>query len=111
MIAKVQPARKHSSSFKRLQEYLTRERDADTGELLLRGDVVMSENLLGFDTAAMEMQGVASLNNRAEFPECAPIAQGEFDRIEPADIIEPAARRTDGCPSHTTRGCARASRP
>jgi hypothetical protein len=70
MIAKVQPARKHSSSFKRLQEYLTREPDADTGELLLRGDVVMSANLLGFDTAAMEMQGVASLNNRCKDAVC-----------------------------------------
>jgi hypothetical protein len=70
MIAKVQPARKHASSFKRLQEYLTRERDADTGELLLRGDVVMSENLLGFDTAAIEMQGVASLNNRCKDAVC-----------------------------------------
>jgi hypothetical protein len=70
MIAKVQPTRKHSSSFKRLQEYLTRERDADSGELLLRGDVVMSANLLGFDTAAMEMQGVASLNNRCKDAVC-----------------------------------------
>jgi hypothetical protein len=70
MIAKVQPARKHSSSFKRLHEYLTRERDADTGELLLRGDVVMSENLLGFDTAAIEMQGIASLNNRCKDAVC-----------------------------------------
>jgi hypothetical protein len=70
MIAKVQPARKHSSSFKRLHEYLTQERDAETGELLLRGDVVMSENLLGFDTAAMEMQGVASLNNRCKDAVC-----------------------------------------
>jgi len=70
MIAKVQPARKHSSSFKRLHEYLTRERDADTGELLLRGDVVMSANLLGFDTAAMEMQGIASLNNRCKDAVC-----------------------------------------
>jgi hypothetical protein len=70
MIAKMQPARKHSSSFKRLQEYLTRERDADTGELLLRGDVVMSKNLLSFDTASMEMQGVASLNNRCKDAVC-----------------------------------------
>jgi len=70
MIAKVQPARKHFSSFKRLQEYLTRERDSDTGELLLRGDVVMSKNLLSFDTAAMEMQGVASLNNRCKDAVC-----------------------------------------
>ena len=41
MIAKVQPSRQHSSSFKRLQEYLTKERDLDTGELILRGDVVI----------------------------------------------------------------------
>jgi hypothetical protein len=70
MIAKVQPARKHSSSFKRLHEYLTQERDAETGELVLRGDVVLSWNLLGFDTAAIEMQGVASLNNRCKDAVC-----------------------------------------
>ena len=64
MIVKVQPSRKHSSSFKRLHEYLTQEHDADTGEVRLRGDVVMSENLLSFDTAAGEMLGVASLNDR-----------------------------------------------
>ncbi len=52
MIAKVQPARQHSSSFKRLCKYLTTERDADTGELLLRGDVVLSDNLAGLDTVA-----------------------------------------------------------
>ncbi|MGA7830162.1 MAG: TraI/MobA(P) family conjugative relaxase, partial [Terracidiphilus sp.] len=70
MIVKMQPSRKHSSSFKRLREYLTQERDADTGELLLRGDVVMSENLLSFDTAAGEMQGVASLNDRCKDALC-----------------------------------------
>ncbi len=69
MIVKMQPSRKHSS-FKRLREYLTQERDADTGELLLRGDVVMSENLLSFDTAAGEMQGVASLNDRCKDALC-----------------------------------------
>ena len=42
MIAKVQPTRQHASSFKRLCKYLTTERDADTGEPLLRGDVVLS---------------------------------------------------------------------
>jgi len=31
VIVKMQPSRKHSSSFKRLREYLTQERDADTG--------------------------------------------------------------------------------
>jgi hypothetical protein len=70
MIVKVQPSRKHASSFKRLREYLTQERDADTGELVLRGDVVLSWNLLSFDTAAGEMQGVASLNDRCKDAVC-----------------------------------------
>jgi hypothetical protein len=70
MIVKVQPSRKHSSSFKRLHEYLTQERDAETGEPVLRGDVVLSWNLLGFDTAAGEMQGVASLNDRCKDAVC-----------------------------------------
>jgi hypothetical protein len=70
MIVKVQPSRKHSSSFKRLHEYLTQERDAETGELVLRGDVVLSWNLLSFDTAAGEMQGVASLNDRCKDAVC-----------------------------------------
>jgi hypothetical protein len=70
MIVKVQPSRKHSSSFKRLHEYLTQERDPETGELVLRGDVVLSWNLLSFDTAAGEMQGVASLNDRCKDAVC-----------------------------------------
>jgi hypothetical protein len=70
MIVKVQPSRKHSSSFKRLREYLTQERDAETGEVVLRGDVVLSWNLLSFDTAAAEMQGVASLNDRCKDAVC-----------------------------------------
>ena len=70
MIVKVQPSRKHSSSFKRLHEYLTHEHDADTGEVRLRGDVVLSENLLSFDTAAGEMQGIASLNDRCKDALC-----------------------------------------
>jgi hypothetical protein len=70
MIVKVQPSRKHSSSFKRLHEYLTQERDAETGKPVLRGDVVLSWNLLGFDTAAGEMQGVASLNDRCKDAVC-----------------------------------------
>jgi hypothetical protein len=70
MIVKVQPSRKHSSSFKRLHEYLTQERDAETGQHVLRGDVVLSWNLLSFDTAAAEMQGVASLNDRCKDAVC-----------------------------------------
>jgi hypothetical protein len=65
VIAKVQPSkRKSGSSFKRLLNYLTMERDPDTGKTLLRGDVVMSYNLVSFDTAAAEMKGVESLNPR-----------------------------------------------
>jgi len=40
------------------------ERDPETGKTLLRGDVVMSHNLVGIDTAAAEMKGVESLNPR-----------------------------------------------
>jgi hypothetical protein len=65
MIAKVQPSkRKSGSSFKRLLNYLTKELDPETGKTLLRGDVVMSHNLVGIDTAAAEMKGVESLNSR-----------------------------------------------
>jgi hypothetical protein len=51
MIAKVQPSkRKSGSSFKRLLNYLTKEINPETGETLLRGDVVMSHNLVGIDS-------------------------------------------------------------
>jgi hypothetical protein len=39
-------------------------------KFVLRGDVVMSENLLSFDTAAGEMLGVASLNDRCKDALC-----------------------------------------
>jgi len=70
MIAKVQPARQHSSSFKRLHGYLTTERDVVTGELLLRGDVVLSDNLAGLDTVAIQMEGIAFLNPRCKDAVC-----------------------------------------
>jgi hypothetical protein len=70
MIAKVQPTRQHASSFKRLCKYLTTERDADTGEPLLRGDVVLSENLAGLDTVAIQMEGIAFLNPRCKDALC-----------------------------------------
>ena len=70
MIAKVQPTRQHASSFKRLCKYLTEERDADTGELLLRGDVVLSENIAGMDTVAIQMEGIAFLNPRCKDALC-----------------------------------------
>jgi hypothetical protein len=65
MIAKVQPSKhKSRSSFKRLLNYLTTERDANTGDTLLRGDVVLSNNLVGIDTAAAEMKALEFFNPR-----------------------------------------------
>src|SRR5208337_3642053 len=54
--------RNSRSSFRRLLDYLTKERDSDSGESRLRGDVVLSSNLVGIDTAAAEMKAVESLN-------------------------------------------------
>ncbi len=70
MIAKVQPTRQHASSFKRLCKYLTTERDADTGEPILRGDAVLSDNLAGMDTVAIQMEGIAFLNPRCKDALC-----------------------------------------
>ena len=65
MIAKVQPSkRKSRSSFKRLLNYLTTEREATTGDTLLRGDVVLSNNLVGIETAAAEMKALEFFNPR-----------------------------------------------
>ena len=65
MIAKVQPGkRKSRSSFKRLLNYLTTERDTTTGDTRLRGDVVLSGNLVGIDTAAAEMKALEFFNLR-----------------------------------------------
>jgi hypothetical protein len=70
MIAKVQPTRQHASSFRRLCKYLTTERDADTDKPLLRGDVVLSNNLAGLDTVAIQMEGIAFLNPRCKDALC-----------------------------------------
>jgi hypothetical protein len=70
MIAKIQPARQRTGSFKRLLKYLTEERDADTGKPLLRGDVVVSDNLAGLDTVAVQMEGIAFLNPRCKDALC-----------------------------------------
>ena len=69
MIAKVQPSkRKSKSSFKRLLDYLTKELDPESGETLLRGDVVLSNNLVGIDTAAAEMKALEFFNPRCNDP-------------------------------------------
>jgi hypothetical protein len=71
MIAKVQPSKQKSrSSFKRLLNYLTKEVDPETGETLLRGEAVLSNNLVGIDTAAAEMKAVESLNLRCDDAVC-----------------------------------------
>ncbi len=69
MIAKVQPSkRKSKSSFKRLLDYLTKELDPESGETLLRGDVVLSNNLVGIATAATEMKALEFFNPRCNDP-------------------------------------------
>jgi hypothetical protein len=70
MIAKVQPTRQHASSFRRLCKYLTEERDADTGKPYLRGDAVLSDNIAGLDTVAIQMEGIAFLNPRCKDALC-----------------------------------------
>jgi hypothetical protein len=71
MIAKVQASKQKSrSSFKRLLNYLTKEVDPETGETLLRGEAVLSNNLVGIDTAAAEMKAVESLNLRCDDAVC-----------------------------------------
>ena len=49
---------------------LTTQRDADTGEPHLRGDVVLSDNLAGLDTVAIQMEGIAFLNPRCKDALC-----------------------------------------
>jgi len=71
MIAKVQPSKQKSrSSFKRLLNYLSKEVDPETEETLLRGEAVLSNNLVGIDTAAAEMKAVESLNLRCDDAVC-----------------------------------------
>ena len=71
MIAKVSKrTRTGRSSFRRLAQYLTTERDPETGIARLRGDVHLSSNLLDFDTAAYVMQATAERNQRCDDPVC-----------------------------------------
>ena len=71
MIAKVQPSKQKSrSSFKRLLNYLTKEVDPETGNTMFRGEAVLSNNLVGIDTAAAEMKAVESLNLRCDDAVC-----------------------------------------
>jgi hypothetical protein len=69
MVAVISAGRKdQGSSFKALQTYLTLEVDPVTQERVLRGDVLMSSNLLSLETAHAEMKAAAAQNRRADDP-------------------------------------------
>jgi hypothetical protein len=67
MLAPVPSRRRDGkSSFKRLGEYLAFEIDPETGELIERGEVVLSDNLMSPETVGAEMQAVASEAKRLQ---------------------------------------------
>jgi hypothetical protein len=69
MLAPVPKKRKDGgSSFSSLSDYLTKEIDKETGEVLSRGEVMLSDNLLSAETAAAEMKAVAAENTRCKDP-------------------------------------------
>lgn len=56
------------SSFASLGRYLTKEVDQETGEVMNRGEVMLSPALLSAETAAAEMKAVAAENPRVKDP-------------------------------------------
>lgn len=67
MLAPVPDKRRDGgSSFATLGKYLTAEVDTETGEVLSRGDVMISSALLSVETAATEMKAVAAENLRCK---------------------------------------------
>lgn len=69
MLAPIPPKRRDGgSSFGKLKKYLTEDVDKETGELLFRGDYLLSDALLSFETAEDEMRGVAAENARCDDP-------------------------------------------
>ncbi len=56
------------SSFASLQKYLTVERKPGSKEPIMRGEAILSGNLLSLDTAAMEMRDLAFENPRVSQP-------------------------------------------
>ena len=63
MVAPISKRRRDlKTSFRRLKEYLTRQLDTATGEQVLRGEPLLSENLLSLETADAEMLAVARSN-------------------------------------------------
>jgi hypothetical protein len=63
MLAPVSNGRRDKgTSFTKLKNYLTREKDPETGREVDRGIVVISDNLLSVETADLEMLGTAGEN-------------------------------------------------
>jgi hypothetical protein len=69
MLAPISGTRRDGrTSFRALKEYLVRKRDPETGELVSRGAVVLSPNLLSEETLQAEMRAVANENPRVTDP-------------------------------------------
>lgn len=56
------------SNFKRLHAYLKEEVTKETGEVIQRGEMVYSDNIMSPETAAAEMRAVAAENKRVGDP-------------------------------------------
>jgi hypothetical protein len=62
MIAKMVTRRSDGlGSFKGLQDYLSKDIDPETGEVVKRGEIITSQNVMSEKTAAAEMKAVADL--------------------------------------------------
>lgn len=69
MLAPISNARKDGgSSFRKLKQYITVEKDPVTGKEKFRGEYLLSENLLSIETAHREMAAVAVQNPRVKDP-------------------------------------------
>lgn len=69
MLAPVPKKRKDGgSSFKSLGAYLTNDVDKETGEVIQRGEIMLSPSLLSEETAAIEMRAVSKENQRCKDP-------------------------------------------
>ena len=62
------PRRDGLTSFHRLGHYLTEERSPDSGLMVGRGPVVISDSLLSAETAMLEMKATSSMNPRVVDP-------------------------------------------
>ncbi|HEY0308472.1 MAG TPA: TraI/MobA(P) family conjugative relaxase [Acidobacteriaceae bacterium] len=69
MLAPISNGRRDKgTSFKRLKDYLTKERDPETGEEMFRGEMILSDNLASLETAHLEMTGIAAHNPLCKDP-------------------------------------------